>query len=237
LAYEVVKTVGKRAYRYRVTSFRDPKSGKSKGRWEYLGRARISAGAARPPRRDDTKQKLITALEVLVQKKPLAEITVGNIAAQAKLTPATFYRHFENKAELMIAALSRLRELMLQLEQQASFDPPLDRERFKKFIRARFDHPVFSKGLAPAAIEARFSDPKIAEFFEETFKGRRLFFRSYITALNAKGLGYGDNPEALTNLLVMFWEGAMGEVRRRRKILEPREFDLLAECIARMVLR
>ena len=38
VAYEVIKRVSGRAYRYRVESYRDPVTRRVRGKWTYLGR-------------------------------------------------------------------------------------------------------------------------------------------------------------------------------------------------------
>ena len=66
MAHEVLKRVGANAYRYRVENYRDPATGKVRGRWTYLGKAPAAGdGAAAPaPRRrsSDSRERLLAAL-------------------------------------------------------------------------------------------------------------------------------------------------------------------------------
>lgn len=49
----------------------------------------------------DTKEVLIDALRALLREKPFDDISVSNIIAKAKVSRATFYRHFQDKYSLM----------------------------------------------------------------------------------------------------------------------------------------
>jgi len=49
MAHEVIKKVGRRAYRYRVESYRDPETKKVRSRWRYLGVAAPGDSASPPP--------------------------------------------------------------------------------------------------------------------------------------------------------------------------------------------
>jgi AcrR family transcriptional regulator len=103
MSYEVRKTIRGRDYRYMVESYRDPETGKVRNRWRYLGKA----GGEVPPRRRvraaQTQANLTAALERLLGCAPWDEITVHAIAAEAGVTPATFYRHFSSRDDVLQA--------------------------------------------------------------------------------------------------------------------------------------
>lgn len=48
-------------------------------------------------------KQIKTAMQGLLRKKNYGEISVGEIVAQADVGRSTFYRHFKNKADVMIA--------------------------------------------------------------------------------------------------------------------------------------
>jgi AcrR family transcriptional regulator len=73
MAYEVLKTIGGHRYRYTVESYRDPDTGKVKNKWTYAGRADEGA-QSRAARR---------------------------ASGDAKLSSATFYRHFKSRDDLV----------------------------------------------------------------------------------------------------------------------------------------
>jgi AcrR family transcriptional regulator len=52
-------------------------------------------------RSKDTQEKLLTALESLLEERFFEQITIRDIALRAKLSPATIYRRFQNKEALL----------------------------------------------------------------------------------------------------------------------------------------
>jgi AcrR family transcriptional regulator len=101
MAYEVIKTIKGREYRYSVESYREPESGRVKNRWTYVGKV----GKAQPKvkRRtltSQTRQRLLDAFLRLVDRKPWAEISPSSIAIEAGLAHGTFYRYFKSRMQL-----------------------------------------------------------------------------------------------------------------------------------------
>lgn len=52
-------------------------------------------------RSKDTQEKLLTALESLLEERFFEQITIRDIAQRAELSPATIYRRFQNKEALL----------------------------------------------------------------------------------------------------------------------------------------
>ena len=84
MAYEVVKTIGARQYRYRVQSERDPLTGKSRNRWAYIGRvvSERNVAAVRPPR-TNARLRLLEAVERLLAAGDASAVTVAAITGAA----------------------------------------------------------------------------------------------------------------------------------------------------------
>jgi len=80
VAYEVIKRVGGRAYRYRVESYRDPETRRVRGKWTYLGRVE-GEGTLSPERqaRPSSRTRLLNALEELLGMRDLP--------ASSRITP------------------------------------------------------------------------------------------------------------------------------------------------------
>ena len=99
MAYEVVKTIGSRQYRYRVQSERDPQTGKMRNRWTYLGRVAGEAGIvkARAPR-PNARLRLLEAAEALLASGDASAVTVDAIASAAGVAHGTFYRYFRHRS-------------------------------------------------------------------------------------------------------------------------------------------
>lgn len=86
------------------------------------------------------KGYLIEALFQLMERKPLGEITAGQIAARAGVDRSTYYRHFASKQEVLRCFLGRL--LAAQQAEAARSAPPPDRRAaleqiFRFYLRYR----------------------------------------------------------------------------------------------------
>src|ERR1700739_318471 len=99
MAYEVVKTIRGRKYRYVVESYRDVETGKVRNKWRYLGKAEGEQPPVRRARRDDARVKLLDAAERLLDREAWSDITVRHIAAEAGVAEATFYRYFQSRSD------------------------------------------------------------------------------------------------------------------------------------------
>jgi AcrR family transcriptional regulator len=109
LAYEVIKRVSGRAYRYRVESFRDPETRRVRGRWTYLGRVDpAEAGLPEKPAKLRSRDRLLDAVDRLLEAAPDAEaLSAGSIAREAGVAYGTFYRYFTDRAHAVREALLR----------------------------------------------------------------------------------------------------------------------------------
>jgi AcrR family transcriptional regulator len=124
LAYEVIKRVSGRAYRYRVESYRDPETRRVRGKWTYLGRVE-GEGTLSPERqaRPSSRDRLLDAVERLLETYELATISTGMVASEAGLAYGTFYRHFRDLAHVVRDAM--IRETAELAKMTARFDEPL----------------------------------------------------------------------------------------------------------------
>lgn len=238
MAYEVIKRVGKRAYRYRVQSYRDPQTGKSKGTWTYLGR--YTGPIERPQNQSDedsTALRLIDAFEALLQKVSFDTLTIEAITSRAQVSHATFYRHFKNKRAILFAALLRMKqELNPASVLHVTSDAEGEREKLRAFFHFLLNR-GYNSGLIRAVLEARFYDPKIQAFYEQICNERLRIWRDYITELNECGLGRDDDPERMTNTLMTFAQGMLNEVSVRRGAVSSEEIDTVADVFGRILFR
>ena len=108
MAYEVIKRVSGRAYRYRVESYRDPETRRVRGKWTYLGRVE-GEGTLSPERkaRPSSRDRLLDAVERLLETNELSAISTGMVASEAGLAYGTFYRHFRDLAHVVRDAMIR----------------------------------------------------------------------------------------------------------------------------------
>jgi AcrR family transcriptional regulator len=108
LAYEVIKRVSGRAYRYRVESFRDPETRRVRGRWTYLGRVDLAdAGLPDRPAKLSSRDRLLEAVGRLLETSDAEALSAGSIAREAGVAYGTFYRYFSDRAHAVREALLR----------------------------------------------------------------------------------------------------------------------------------
>jgi AcrR family transcriptional regulator len=237
MSYQVIKRFGRRSYLYEVTSFRDPASGKSKGRWTYRGR-HLEPVDVREPAPTPTRERLLDALAQLLASTSYAETTVGAIARCAGVTSATFYRHFHDKRSLLFALVERTRgQLYPAAALQAGGDAPTERARLKLFIRSVVTHAAIRDGVARAIYEMQFKDHAIDAFWRRFNVERAHIFAAYVAHLNAHRIGYGDDPQTMAALLTMLAEGVRQVVALRREGLSEAEIELLGDILGRILIK
>jgi AcrR family transcriptional regulator len=108
LAYEVIKRVSGRAYRYRVESFRDPETRRVRGRWTYLGRVDpADAGLPERPPKPSSRDRLLDAVARLLATGDAESLSAGSIAREAGVAYGTFYRYFTDRGHAVRETLLR----------------------------------------------------------------------------------------------------------------------------------
>lgn len=81
------------------------------------------------------KNQITESLFTLLRQKPFSEITVSDIVKEAKVARASYYRNFENKEQIIEAAMDRLRD---ELMNDIKYDD---------------DEQIFNKGNAKVGFE------------------------------------------------------------------------------------
>jgi AcrR family transcriptional regulator len=212
VSHEVVKSVKGREYRYRVESYRDPESGKVRGRWTYLGRVeggRLTAPDARRPAQ--TRERLLDALSALLDRREFAEVTVSEIAAAAGLAHGTFYRYFKDKQAALRAAAVRVRENIER--SRPDFEAPLgslsdERARIRAWVestmRGSIDHP----GLLREWYAMLARDPELQAEWVARRAATSGAFARYFERLGAAGLIRIERPGELAEALRIAVDGA-----------------------------
>jgi AcrR family transcriptional regulator len=215
MAYEVVKTIAGRSYRYQVESVRDPESGKRRNRWTYLGRVdgaqpRIVA----PKRRTDGRERLLDALERLLESRDFAAVTVDAIAEEAGLAHGTFYRHFKDKRGALLAAMDRIRErrglVFAALKGEAA-----TREEARAGLRRLIEASMRSPAEHPALLRTYLALAVRDEEFLRDRRERKALalqrFAEHLAALQARGFATMRDPAATAAALFAMLDGCYRE--------------------------
>src|SRR6201999_290204 len=116
------------------------------------------------PSGDDRELAILTTAEELLEQRPLAEISVDDLAKGAGISRPTFYFYFPSKDAVLFALFAKVIN-----EADAAFDrhaesPPDDRyEAWRSGISVFFEMFVAHKGVTRAAHEVRASNPEVRE--------------------------------------------------------------------------
>jgi AcrR family transcriptional regulator len=154
LAYEVIKRVSGRAYRYRVESFRDPETRRVRGRWTYLGRVDpAEAGLPERPAKRSSRDRLLDAVARLLANHDAESLSAGSIAREAGVAYGTFYRYFTDRAHAVREALLRHGPSLGEVAEVFSKPPGTraeERERLAGWIRAAAEATLRERGVVRA---------------------------------------------------------------------------------------
>jgi len=154
LAYEVIKRVSGRAYRYRVESFRDPETRRVRGRWTYLGRVDpADAGLPERPAKPSSRDRLLEAVARLLATGDAESLSAGSIAREAGVAYGTFYRYFTDRAHAVREALLRHGPSLADVHQrfgQPPGTPDAERERIATWLRETADDARRQRGVVRA---------------------------------------------------------------------------------------
>jgi AcrR family transcriptional regulator len=154
LAYEVIKRVSGRAYRYRVESFRDPETRRVRGRWTYLGRVDpAEAGLPERPAKRSSRDRLLDAVTRLLGEHDAESLSAGSIAREAGVAYGTFYRYFTDRAHAVREALLRHGPSLGEVAETFAQQPGTrteERERITGWIRFAADATLRERGVVRA---------------------------------------------------------------------------------------
>jgi AcrR family transcriptional regulator len=191
VAYEVIKRVSGRAYRYRVESYRDPETRRVRGKWTYLGRVE-GEGTLSPERkaRPSSRDRLLDAVERLLETNELATISTGMVASEAGLAYGTFYRHFRDLAHVVRDAMVRETANLESLNERFTETPGApDAERTKliAWVRETIATVLARPGLFRAwHVTSNHDWPVVAER-QRRFEANVEHMASYVARLSAAG--------------------------------------------------
>ena len=239
MPYEVTKKIGARAYRYRVESIRDPETGKRRNRWTYLGRAE-TAGAAPtvPRRRTDARERLLDALERLLATRDFAALTADAIASEAGLAHGTFYRHFRDKRDALLAAFQRVRERIGPAVESLRDNVATEAEAragVRAFVQIVLRTPSEHPALLRAFIALSLRDEDVGRERRERRAVAVARLAEHLATLSARGLASVRDADATAAALFAMVDGLYRETLVDGTVLDEARVAGAADVVERAV--
>ena len=210
MAYEVIKRVSGRAYRYRVESYRDPITRRVRGKWTYLGRVE-GEGTLSPERkqRPSTRDRLLDAVERLLESHELSAISTGMVASEAGLAYGTFYRHFRDLAHVvrdaMIRETANLEEIGERFD-EAPGDRAAERAKLTAWARESIAAALGRPGLFRAWLVTSNHDSAVVAERQRRSEANVERMARYLERL--RGAGPAKTPPSLSGYAIVALVGA-----------------------------
>lgn len=206
MAYEVIKRVSGRAYRYRVESFRDPETRRVRGRWTYLGRVDpAEAGLPERPPKPRSRERLLDAVERLLADRDAETLSAGMIATEAGVAYGTFYRYFTDRAHAVREALLRHGPSLGDVDTMFAASPATsaeERARLATWMREAAAASLSRRGLVRAWHVYSNADDVVVEARREAMDRAVGTVASYLEALRSAGVAEPAQPQVAAYALV-----------------------------------
>ena len=210
MAREVVKRVGERAYRYLVERVRDPQTGRSRAKWTYVGPlvGDADSPAPLPHNANETRERLIDALERVLERLEYRELTADAVVREAGFSHGTFYRYFKDKREAVRAGLERVKGIIDR--ERPSFDVPIasrdeERRRVHAWVASVLHAPLERMGLLRAWYALIDADEELRAAREERRASNLVYFEAYLDRLSAANVIKPiETPRFSASLLSLF---------------------------------
>ena len=207
MAYEVIKRVSGRAYRYRVESFRDPETRRVRGRWTYLGRVDAAeAGLPERPPKPRSRERLLDAVARLLADRDAETLSAGLIATEAGVAYGTFYRYFTDRAHAVREALLRHGPSLGDVDGLFAAGGPgtsaEERARLTTWMRESAAASLGQRGLVRAWHVYSNADDVVLAARREAMDRAVATIAAYLEALRAAGVAAPSQPQFAAYALV-----------------------------------
>lgn len=239
MAYEVIKTIKGRAYKYGVRRERDPQTGRVRNRWTYLGRV-DERDTVRPKRErsSTSRDALLDAFARLLERSSLDDATADAIALEAGVAHGTFYRHFRNKADAMHALMDRTRG-SLAFPDVTMAAEPASRDAVRASLRGYVDNVLHMKSQRPGLMRAWYAmaarDPEFAAERRERRETFASMFVAFIGEVQRRGFGGVTDPEGTARAVFALFDGIFRETVEGGRFPSRASLDAVCEMIDRAV--
>jgi AcrR family transcriptional regulator len=174
----------------------------AKRRGEENGRRGLPRGPQALPREEvvaDQRRRLFEALIELVNEHGLGGVRISELVSRAGVSRRSFYEHFPNKEECLLAAFDASRQRLTEAMVRA-YDPKMEgREQVQAIVRALFDATL----ERPSATRLVCVDVIAAgEGGMERWARGAARFERYLREVFAQAPGEGGIPEPVAKAVV-----------------------------------
>ena len=234
VAYEVIKRVSGRAYRYRVESFRDPETRRVRGRWTYLGRVDpVEAGLPDRAPKPSSRDRLLDAVVRLLADQEIDSLSAGAIAREAGVAYGTFYRYFTDRGHAVREAL--LRRGPALSDYRARFSGPIgtreeERERVGGWVREIASATLRERGIVRAWHVYSNADDAVVEARRTAVDDAITTLAVYLQALDAAGIANVSSPQFAAYALAALLIAMARDFALQGEEQTPKVDDMVALC-------
>lgn len=178
---------------------------------------------ARPRRSQDTRERLLEEGIASLLRDGYHGTGLKALLDRVQVPKGSFYNYFESKEDFAVAAVERYAECLARQFDSALADAPDPVAGLRAFFRAQMDEFVeagFVGGCLVANLggELEGSDP-CREVLQASMRGYRGKLLGAIEQAQADQLFRGDlSAEAMADLLVATWEGAVIRMKIERSL-------------------
>ncbi|RFU43114.1 TetR/AcrR family transcriptional regulator [Actinomadura logoneensis] len=198
-------------------------------------RASRSRRSSRPSG-DEREAAILTTAERLLAERPLADISIEDLAAGAGISRPTFYFYFSSKKDVLLSLLDRVAEEADRAIVPRPPSPIADRAAFwRDVLTAFFAAFGAHRAVSAAADAARADDPEIAALWSRLMTGWVERDAAVIEAERAAGAAPDGPParELATALSLMVERSMIALFTGREPAVGE---DLLVETLLHVVL-
>lgn len=189
----------------------------------------------RAPLRDAAamEQRLLTALEHLLEDAPYTTLSVARLARAAGMARATFYVHFRDKSDLLQRLLGRVENEMIAaggdwFRHAEDFDQADLRDAMRRFLGVYRAH----HAILRAAAETATYDADVAALYARTLDRFRAETRGAVERVAAAGRAHAGLPPMLADVLA--WSADHCYVHHAAHLPEG-ELDDLLDALTHLV--
>jgi AcrR family transcriptional regulator len=221
-----------------IATERDPATGKFRNRWTYLGRGDHRGAPASIKPRANAREALLGALERLLDRNDVGDVTAALISSEAGLAHGTFYRYFRNRDDAIKSLAEQLRSqrvAALGLIDEPPVDGAAARTAFRAWTTALLQAKTQHYGVVRALLALATHDAAMRAAFQQRREeyGRRLAV--WLRGLTDRAIISLAAPETAASMIFAMVDGIGREANAAADPLDDDRITAAVDLIERAV--